>query len=81
MNFSLGIIYKMSEKYAPAILHWRQYAGPSETWPSATVSTMLFACERWMKAATQDQATREQVLAIKAELDAWVADRDAPKPS
>lgn len=71
----------MSEKYASAILRWRQYAGPSQTWSSATVSTMQFAYERWMETNAKDEGTREQLLAIKAELDAYVADRNTPEPS
>ena len=65
---------KMFEKYALAILRWRQYAGPADTWSSAAVSTILFGCQRWMETngLTSDKATREQILAIKHELDAWV---------
>ena len=69
----------MSERYASAVLRWRQYAGPADTWSSAAVSTILFGCERWIEknGSTADQATREQVLTIKEELEAWVAERAA----
>lgn len=69
----------MSEKYASAILRWRQYAGPANTWSSAAVSTILFGCERWTErnGSTADQVTREQVLTIQAELEAWLAERRA----
>lgn len=67
----------MSEKYVSAILHWRQYAGPADTWSGAAVSTILFGCNRWMEmnSSAADEATREQVLAIKDELEAWVVER------
>lgn len=73
----------MSEKYAPAILRWRQYAGHVDTWPSATVSTMLFGCQRWVElhSLSADEATREQVLSVKTELEVWVAQRSAALPS
>lgn len=75
----------MSEKYLSAILRWRQYAGPVDTWNTAAVSTILFGCQRWIEieGSTADQATREQVLAIQSELEAWTGEwnRDGPKPA
>lgn len=72
----------MSEKYASAILRWRQYAGPADTWPSAAVSTILFGCQRWLEknGTTAAQATREQVLTIQDELEAWLAERGGKAP-
>jgi hypothetical protein len=69
----------MSEKYASAILHWRQYAGSADTWSSAAVSTILFGCERWIEknGPNADQVTRERVVTIKDELEAWLAERGA----
>lgn len=72
----------MSEKYASAILRWRQYAGPADTWSRAAVSTILFGCQRWIEKTgpTSDQDTREQVLTVKDELEAWVAERAEALP-
>jgi hypothetical protein len=68
----------MSEKYVSAILHWRRYAGAADTWPRATVATMLFACRRWseLHGADADGDTSQKVLAIKEELEAWIAHRN-----
>ena len=72
----------MSEKYAAAILRWRQYAGPTTTWTGAAVSTILFGCQRWIElnSTTADEATREHVLAIQDELEVWIAQQAADVP-
>ena len=72
----------MSEKYASAILRWRQYAGSADTWSRAAVSTILFGCQRWMEknGPTADHVTREQILTIQSELEAWLAERGGKAP-
>jgi hypothetical protein len=63
----------MTKDHSAAILHWRRYAD-LVTAQRATVTTMLFGCERWL-----DQYPREwettvgyQIRQIKAELEAWL---------
>lgn len=67
--------------HASAIIHWRseveKNGGMSHFEQSATVTTMLFGCHRWLEfhAATADHDVVRSIEAIKNELEQWLADR------
>lgn len=72
----------MSKNHAAAILRWReqveQYFGGVESFDqSATISTMLFGCQSWLRvhAAGASEAEIRQIEAIKAELEDWLERR------
>lgn len=67
--------------HASAIIRWRseveKNGGISQFEQSATVTTMLFGCHRWLEsqAATADHNVVRSIEVIKGELEQWLADR------
>jgi hypothetical protein len=71
----------MPKHFASAIIRWRdhldsQTGGLGGFDQSYTVSTMLFGCHRYLEAhGTEVSPEKERIDAIKAELEAWMAER------
>lgn len=72
----------MTKNHAAAIFRWReqvdQISGGLATFnQSATISTMLFGCNTWLRnhADSASEAEIERIETIKAELEAWLAQR------
>jgi hypothetical protein len=70
-----------SMNHAPAILRWwegvtKQEGGLGAFEQSATISTMLFACNRWLSTNAGSSTASEiaQIERIKSELGGWMDD-------
>lgn len=69
--------------YLSAILAWREhidvaYGGLSSFDNAASVRTILFACNAWLASDIGDNASRERVSLIKAEIEDWLSGRHEP---
>ena len=69
-----------TSNHAPAIVHgWTQVkkdGGLAAVNQSATVSTMLFGCHRWLELhADQSSAEVSEIKRIKDELESWMSIR------
>lgn len=67
--------------HAPAIVHWwaqvEKEGGLSKLEQSATVSTMLFGCHRWLSVHAHRSHPEEvtEIEHIKTELENWMSIR------
>jgi len=69
--------------YAGAVLRWREdiekhWGGLAQFDQAATVSTMLFACNRYLTFSHDDGSRpgeRERILTVQDELQAWMRER------
>lgn len=73
----------MKTNHAAAIIRWRDQLDDLgielTSQKSATVSTMLFGCIRWLEANPADQsALATRISGIKAELEQLLADQGVP---
>lgn len=69
-----------TSNHAPAIVHWwtqvKKDGGLAAVNQSATVSTMLFGCHRWLELhADQSSAEVSEIKRIKDELESWMSIR------
>lgn len=67
----------MSTDYAAAVIHWRRHLHDIDQVSSATVSSMLFACHRWIESNPDGAESVEgrSVLDVKIELELWLSSR------
>lgn len=64
----------MATDYAGALFHWRKHAGALDAGqPKATMSTMLWACDKWLEANEGDASCEigQRIGSIRKEIVAW----------